>query len=97
MKIRPYPASLSDGGNLYSCQKSQLAMILEDEATFAETKPKIDAIIVDGSAFVNSMQPRIAKTFEEYATLEIVPKIESYSSKYQRTDFVFDVYKADSL
>ena len=94
---QPYPASLSDGGNLYSCQKSQLATILEDEATLAETEPKIDAIIVDGSAFVNSMQPRIAKTFEEYATLEIVPKIESYSSKYQRTDFVFDVYKADSL
>ena len=82
---------------MYSCQKSQLATILEDEATLAETEPKIDAIIVDGSAFVHSMQPRIAKTFGEYATLEIVPKIKSYSTKYQRTDFVFDVYKADSL
>ena len=55
---------------MYSCQKSQLATILEDEATLAETEPTIDAIIVDGSAFAHSMQPRIAKTFEEYATLE---------------------------
>lgn len=92
-----YPASLSDGGNLYSCQKSQLAMILQNQVTLSDDEPSVEAIIIDGSAFVNSVQPRIARTFEEYATLEIIPKIDSFSARYQRTDIVFDVYKADSL
>ena len=31
--------------------------------------------------------------FEEYAARDVVPKTRSYSSKYERTDIVFDVYK----
>lgn len=92
-----FPAALSDSGNLYSCQKSQLASILEDQVSLPDTEPNVEAIIVDGSAFVNSVQPRLSKTFEEYATLEIIPKIETFSSKYQRTDIVFDIYRTGSL
>ena len=36
-------------------------------------------------------------TFEEYAALEFVSKVQSYCSKYSRIDLVFDVYKSSSL
>ena len=56
-----------------------------------------DGVVIDGSALVHSLVPRRSKTFEEYADHEVVPKIKMYSEKYQRTDIVFDVYKASSL
>ena len=39
----------------------------------------------------------ISKTFEEYAVLEVVPKVQTYSCTYTRTDIVFDVYWSSSL
>lgn len=92
-----YPASLSDNGRLHPSQKSQLAQILEDKVTLAEKQPDAEVIIIDGSALVNYIHPKISKTFEEYATLEFVPKVQSYCSKYSRIDLVFDVYKSSSL
>ena len=49
-------------------------------------------IIIDGSALVHSLPPRKSKTFEQYAVDEVVPKIKSYATKYERTDIVFNVY-----
>ena len=92
-----FPASLNDGGRLYSCQKSQHASILEDYVTNAENVPEASVIVLDGSALINSLLPRISKTFDEYAELEVVPKVQAYSSKYNRTEIVFDVYKEKSL
>ena len=43
------------------------------------------------------MPPKTSKTFEEYAVQDVVPKILTYSSKYERTDIVFDVYWTSSL
>ncbi|KAK4304447.1 hypothetical protein Pmani_023602 [Petrolisthes manimaculis] len=94
---QPFPAALSDGGRLHACQKAQLANILEDTATHSEKCPEVEAFCIDGSALVNATTPRISKTFDEYAELEVLPKIQSYSSKYARTDIVFDVYKPLSL
>jgi len=34
-----FPAALSDNGNLHSCQKSQLATILETHVTPPDTEP----------------------------------------------------------
>ena len=56
-----------------------------------------DAIIIDGSALVNSLCPRTSKTFKEYAVLDVLLSIQGYSTKYQRTDIVFDVYHPSSL
>jgi hypothetical protein len=36
---QPFPAALSDGGKLHSCQKSQLAAILESLVTIPDTEP----------------------------------------------------------
>ncbi len=94
-----YPAALSDGGNIYSCQKSQLVSILETYANFPTDEPKTDIIITDGSALVNSLTPRKAKTFNQFVVENVFPVITSCASKYKRTDVVsnFDVYLPCSL
>ena len=53
-----FPAALSDGGKLHSCQKSQLTAIIESLVTIPNNGPHADAMIVDGSALVNSLPPR---------------------------------------
>ena len=93
----PFPAALSDGGKLHTCQKSQLAAVIESHITLPDNEPQADVIIIDGSALVNSCPPRSSKTFEQYATLDIIPTIRAYSIKYERTDIVFDVYRTSSL
>ncbi|KAJ8351997.1 hypothetical protein SKAU_G00234730 [Synaphobranchus kaupii] len=92
-----FPAALSDSGKLHTCQKSQLAAIFEDLVTLPDTEPKADGIIIDGSALINSLPPRTSKTFDEYAALDVLPTIQVYSSKYKRTDILFDVYRKASL
>jgi hypothetical protein len=72
-----FPAALSENDNLQSCQKSQLATIMETHVTPPDTEP-------DGSALINALPSRISKTFEEYAVLEIVPKFQGYSCTYMR-------------
>jgi hypothetical protein len=62
-----------------------------------DNEPEADAIIIDGSELVNTLPPLTSKTFKEYATLDVLPAIYTYASKYQRTDIVFDVYLASSL
>lgn len=91
------PASLSDGGKLRTCSKSDLIGILQETVMLPETKPEADAIMIDGSALINSVPPRGVKTFQKYATDDILPKIQRYSSEYKRTDLVFDVYRDCSL
>ena len=63
----------------------------------SSTKPEADAIIIDGSALVTSQPPRRSKTFDDYANEDILPRVRSYSTKHQRIDIVFDVYKESSL
>jgi hypothetical protein len=79
-----FPAALSDNGNLHSCQKSQLSTILETCDTPPDTEPEASFTILDGSALINSLPSRISKKFEEYAVLEIVPKVQGYSCTYMR-------------
>ena len=92
-----FPAALSDGGKLHSCQKSQLASILKTTIGTADTRPEASAIIVDGSALINTLPPRASKTFEKYATKDVIPTVEAFASIYRRTDIIFDVYRPTSL
>lgn len=59
-----FPASLSEAGKLYTCQKSQLAAILESHVGIPDTEPEADTIIIDGSALVNSLLPRLSRTMQ---------------------------------
>ena len=74
-------------------QKSQLATILESKVTLPEAEPVTDA---DGSALVNTLPPRISKTFAEYAEMEFIPKVDVFARRYNRTDVVFDTYLESS-
>ena len=94
---QPFPAALSDNGKLHTGQKAHLAAILEAKTTTPDNEPEADAMVIDGSALVNALPPRTSKTFEDYAALDFLPRIEAYSSKYKRTDIVFDVYRPSSL
>ncbi|CAC5371327.1 unnamed protein product [Mytilus coruscus] len=85
-----FPAAMSDNGNFHNCQKSQLATILETYFSPPDTEPEAGVIILDGSAFINALPPRKLKTFEEYAALEVVSKVQTYSYTYKRTDIVFE-------
>ena len=62
-----------------------------------DTEPEASAIILDVSALINALPPRISKTFEEYAVLEVVPQVHAYSCTYIRTDIVFHIYWSPSL
>lgn len=77
--------------------KSQLVDILKDKVTMPDSEPSADSIIIDGTAMVNASAPGRSKSFDGYATEDIIPKVMVYSSKYRRTDIVFDVYKQPSL
>ena len=92
-----FPAALSDSGKLHSCQKSQLASILAANITSPDADPEATVIVIDGSALINSLPPLGARTFGEYAALDVVPKVKAFSSAYKRTDIVFDVYWPSSL
>ena len=92
-----HPASLSDSGKLHTCQKSQLAEILEAQVNIPDREPRGDAVIIDGSALINALPPRTSKIFDDYAKEDIIPKVESYGARYERVDVVFDVYKKSSL
>ena len=63
----------------------------------ADTIPEASAIIVDGLALMNTLSPRASKTFEEYATKDVIPTVEAFVSIYRRTDTIFDVYRPTSL
>ena len=92
-----FPAALSDGSKLHACQKSQLGTILENHIIVSDTEPVADTIICDGSALVNTLPPRTAQVFEDYALLDVLRTILAYSSNYDRRDIVFDVYRQSSL
>ena len=93
----PFPAALSDGGKLHTYQKSQLAAVLKSHVTLPDNEPQADVIIINGSALVNVLPPRTSKTFEDYATLDVLPTIWGYSKTYARRDIVFHVYRPSSL
>jgi hypothetical protein len=60
-----------------------LAQILEDKETLAKKQPDAEVVIINGSALVNSTHPKISKSFDEYASLEFVSKVQFY---YSRSD-----------
>ena len=84
-----FPAVLSDGLNLHTCQKFQIAQILGNYATVPDAEPVADTIISDGSALVSTPPSQTVKTFEKYALLD---NNTFFFSKYmtERTYIVFE-------
>jgi hypothetical protein len=95
----PYPPSLSDHGKLRASNKSDLVPCLEDFVTPVSDPPAVDTIILDGAAVVHQLEPRTAKTFNEYAVTVFLPYIDRQLQLHeaQRIDLVWDSYIPDSL
>ena len=71
---------------LHFCLKSQFADILEVElSALPDTYPETYIIIMDAYSLVNTFPQRKSKIFQDYALLEVLPTVETYSSKYRRT------------
>ena len=56
----------------------------------------VDAYIVDGAALVQMNAPKLARTYGEYAEMEVCSKVKAMANKCERVDIVFDVYKSCS-
>ena len=93
------PASLSDSGKFHTCQKSQLAELLQAQVAIPDKEPRGDNHNrwLGTNPVPTSIIPCRSKSFDDYAREEVIQKIESYCTKYQRVDVVFDVYKSSSL
>ena len=58
---------------------------------------EIDALIVDGAAFVNMLKPKVCKTILEYAQTIFLPYLKQHLTKVNRLDLVWDRYLPNSL
>ena len=94
------PPSLSHAGHIRLGTKSDIVGILEtlSESTPAQ-KLNFDAIIYDGAALVNILQPKTCTTFSQYATEIFCPFILKQATEMgcTRVDVVWDSYHQDSL
>lgn len=93
----PFPASLSDNGQLHVTNKSQLAEILVSKVKIPDLEPASDAIVIDGSALVNALVQRASKTFDHYTLQDVITAVKAYATKYKHVDIIFDVYILSSL
>ena len=69
-KHHNYPPSISEYGTLRKTSKSDFLDCLQDYGSSTLTPPEFTAKVVDGAAAVQSLKPRISKTFGQYASTE---------------------------
>ena len=60
-------------------------------------QPQVDAKVLDGAAIVQMLNPKPARTFEEYANECFIPHVLKELASVKRLDIVWDVYLEDSL
>ena len=61
------------------------------------TQPVAGGVILDGAVAVQMLQPRIARTFDEYFSIVIAPYILKLFETARGVDLVWHVYQDDSL
>ena len=94
---QPWPPSLSELGQLRRGVKADLIKLLPNATSQSPTQPKVDVVILDGAVIVQMLEPRTARTFNEYATTVFAPYILKHLETATRVDLVWDVYHEDSL
>ena len=92
-----YPPAISNLGNLNLGNKSDLVCCIKEVIPESDDVLIFDAVIVDGAAMANMLQPGIARTFSEYAMQVIIPYLNRHLEKSEHLDVVFDCYITDSL
>ena len=91
------PPSLSVGGKLRIGTKADLLRCLPLEENQSSRAPIADVKLLDGAAVVQMLNPKTAKTFQEYADIVFAPYVFSQLATAQRVDIVWDRYIQDSL
>jgi len=92
------PPSLAQNGQMHQGTKSQLLPLLQQHASdIHDEEPTADVIIMDGAGLVNALRPTKGSTFETYAKVEVLSKLQKCIQKYKQAHIVFDVYKIDSM
>ena len=91
------PPSLSQNETLRQGSKSDLLDCLEPLSSIPVAAPSVDAILLDGAAVVNFLQPGGVKTFEEYSQQIFLPYIRTQLGKVNHVEMVWDVYLPNSL
>lgn len=92
---QPWPPSLSDLGQLRGGQKADLLKCLP--STPGDSQPVADAVILDGAVIVQMLQPRTARTFDDYFNTVFKFYVLKHLDMANRVDLVWDVYLEDSL
>jgi len=77
--------------------KADLLHCLELNLPDNRNASAVDAIVLDGAAIVQMLNPGTSKTFQEYATTVFASYINSQLQKTNRIDLVWDVYLPSSL
>ena len=95
-----YPPSLSEYGKLnHPSQKSDFLTCLKgpsDESVEVFNPPEVEAVVIDGAAWVHFHPPKQSNKFAEYCTNEVIKPIFSIQNA-KRFDLIFDVYSLSSL
>ena len=95
---QPWPPSLADRGELRKGQKADLVQCLEAlQSKKPNGPPTVESMVLDGAVAVQMLNPRTARTFQEYFDTVFMPYITKQMENVKRLDIVWDVYKDNSL
>ena len=92
-----FPPALSQYGELRTGTKSELRPCLEKISSVQVERPSVEALLLDGAAIVNMLNPGPSKTFIESSQGVFLPFVKSQLQHVLRVDVVWDIYIADSL
>ena len=92
-----FPPSLSQYGKLSSGTKSDLLSCLEKNGPAQAQRPSVEALLLDGAAIVNMLQPGASKTFQEYSETVFLPYVTNQLRNVERVGVVWDRYLPGSL
>ena len=94
-----YPPFISEYGALRKTSKSDFLDCLQGCGSSMPTSPEFTAKVADGAATVQSLKPRISKTFGKYASTEFDKSVLRCLNEecVQRVDIVFHRYFSLSL
>ena len=94
---QPWSPPLSQLCQLRGGQKADLALCLPSTSAEIATQPVADVVILDGTAIVQMLQPRTARTFDEYLSTVYAPYILKHLETARRADLIWDVYQDDLM
>ena len=90
---QPWPPSLADRGEIRKGQKSDLVLCLKAlQPNRPNEPPIVESVVLDGAVAVQMLNPRTARTFQEYSDTVFMPYITKQLERAKRIDIVWDIY-----